>query len=237
MSKLVEFVAADRLVDSQLWWVASELCRRHPWLSLTETAYEQVGSALEAVGNVDGREVRVGFSRAAGIRIKDRDFHVAVPELFTKVNPHEVLKRIEHAHGMGKPDDTPPTDGATIGYRAIAHVLNAMVNSRFSWTLRGERANDPHVLAELTWLGAASEWPTMLGLKARWNEDNVLGKLYETAPAQAWLLMRDLEPIAVFDRYGSVHTRTGKCDLLKVYREQGSNLTLAVDQVLGEWMK
>lgn len=49
--------------------------------------------------------------------------------------------------------------------------------------------------------------------------------------------MRDLEPTAVFDRYGSVHTPQGKADLLKVYREQASNLALAVDRILGEWMK
>ena len=237
MSKLVEFVAADRFVDAQLWWVASELCRRHPWLSLTETEFDEVGTVLEAVGNIEGREVRVGFSRTAGIAIKDRDFHVPLPELFVQVNPHEVLKRIELAHGMGKPDDTPPTNGTTIGYRSIAHILNAMVNSRYSWTLRGERVSDPHVLADLSWMGAASEWPTMLGLKMRWNEYNVLGALYETAPTQAWLLMRDLEPIAVFDRYGEVHMSHGKADLLQVYRDQGSNLTLAVDRVLGEWMK
>lgn len=237
MSKLVEFVAADRFVDAQLWWVASELCRRHPRLSLTETEFDEVGTVLEAVGNIEGREVRVGFSRTAGIAIKDRDFHVPLPELFTKVNPHEVLKRIDHAHGMGKPEDTPPTNGATIGYRAIAHILNAMVNSRYSWTLRGERASDPHVLQDLAWFGAAATWPTMLWLKARWIEEEALVQLYETAPTQAWLLMRDLEPVAVFDRYGSVHTSHGKADLLQVYRENGSNLTLAVDRVLGDWMK
>jgi len=49
--------------------------------------------------------------------------------------------------------------------------------------------------------------------------------------------MRDLEPIGVFDRYGSVYTVKLKVDLLEVYREQGPNLTLAVDRVRGGWMK
>lgn len=200
MSDTRVFRAADRFVDAQLWWVASELCRRHPRLGLIESVYDEVVTVVEAVGTVDGREVRVGFSRTAGIAIKDCEFRVAPTALLEQVNPHAILRKIEDAHGMGKPADTPATTGVTIGYRAIAWVLGAMVNSRYSWTLRGERAGDPHVLQDLSWMGEAASWVSLDELKCWWKETDGEGALYEIPVTHAWLLMRDLEPVAVFDR-------------------------------------
>lgn len=128
MSGTKVFRPADRFIDAQLWWVASELCRRHPRMGLIESVFDEAGTVVEAIGTIDGREVRVGFSRAGGIAIKDREFGVAPPALLEQVNPHAILRKIEDAHGMGKPTETPATTGITIGYRAIAWVLAAMVN-------------------------------------------------------------------------------------------------------------
>ena len=228
------FRPADRFIDAQLWWVASELCRRHPRLGLVETVFDGVGSVVEAVGLIDGRNVRVGFSRVAGIAIKDREFSVAPAALLEQVNPHGVLKRIEDAHGMGAPADTPPTNGITIGYRAIAWLLNAAVNSRHSWTVRGERTSDPHVLADLSWMGGAGEWPSMAKLKANWQEAEDDGALYEVEVSHAWVLMRDVEPVAVVDRYGSMHTTGGAVNLLGTYRALGDNLARAVVAAVGD---
>ena len=128
MSGTKVFRPADRFIDAQLWWVASELCRRHPRMGLFDSVFDEAGTVVEAIGTIDGREVRVGFSRAGGIAIKDREFGVAPPALLEQVNPHANLRKIEDAHGMGKPTETPATTGITIGYRAIAWVLAAMVN-------------------------------------------------------------------------------------------------------------
>ncbi|WP_062516817.1 TY-Chap2 family putative peptide chaperone [Demequina gelatinilytica] len=237
MSGTKVFRAADRFVDAQLWWVASELCRRHPRLGLIESVYDEVGIVVEAVGTMDGREVRVGFSRAAGVAIKDREFGVAPPALLEQVNPHAILRRIEDAHGMGKPAETPATTAVTVGYRAIAWVLGAMVNSRYSWTLRGERAEDPHVLQDLSWMGEAAGWASLEGLRDFWRAEAEIDELYVGPVSQAWLLMRDLEPVAVFDRYGYVRTVHGATILLETYRGLGSNLAPAVVRALGRWMQ
>jgi len=47
--------------------------------------------------------------------------------------------------------------------------------------------------------------------------------LYQKARAHAWVLMRDLEPVAVFDLYAQVHTEDGVADLYGAYREARSN--------------
>jgi len=237
MSEVRRFVAADRFVDAQLWWVASELCRRHPELGLIESVYDEVGTVIEAVGTMDGHAVRVGFSRTAGIAIKDREFAVAPPALLEQVNPHAILRSIEDAHGMGKPVETPATNRVTIGYRAIAWVLGAMVNSRYSWTLRGERAEDPHVLQDLAWMGEAAGWASLKDLRDYWRADDEIEELYVGPVSQVWTLMRDLEPVAMFDLYGRVHTEEGVADLYGAYREARSNLVAAVVEVLGEAMR
>ncbi|WP_062073667.1 TY-Chap2 family putative peptide chaperone [Demequina sediminicola] len=227
------FQPADRFIDAQLWWVASELCRRHPRLGLVETVFDEVGTVVEAVGLIGAREARVGFSRVAGIAIKDRQFGVAPPALLEQVNPHAILRQIEQAHGMGAPIDTPPTNGVTIGYRAIAWILGAMVNSRHSWTVRGERRTDPHVLDDLEWMGGAGDWPAMAKLRANWQEAEDDGALYEVELAHAWVILRDLEPVAVVDRYGDLITARGAVDVLGTYRAFGDDLGRAVEAALG----
>ncbi len=237
MSGTTVFRPADRFIDAQLWWIASELCRRHPELGLVETVFDQVGTVVEAVGELNGRPVRVGFSRVAGVAIKDREFHTAPPALLEQANPHAILRQIEDAHGMGRPADTPPTNQVTIGYRAIAWVLNAMVNSRYSWTLRGERPDDPHVAANVDWMGVAAQWPSVIELRKRWGGIAATDGLYESPSSQAWVLMRDLEPVAVFDRFGDVLTADSAVDLLGTYREFGDNLGRAVEAALGDYLK
>lgn len=232
------FTPADRFVDAQLWWAASELCRRHSQLGIIETVFTDWGALIEAVGEVDGTAVRVGFSRVAGIVIQDRDFQVTPIELLEQSNPHAVLRRIECEVGIGKPADTPPTNEDTIAYRAIAWILNAMLNSRHSWTVRGERANDPSVGESVGWMGTASEWPSVVSLRQRWAELDAAGELYSSVPvAQAWVLLRDLEPVAVFDRHGTVHTLRGPAGLLTAYRASRHVLGSAVAEVLGPLLR
>ena len=124
MSDVRRFVAADRFVDAQLWWVASELCRRHPRLRMREIEHGEIGTFLEVVA----------------------------------------------------------------------------------------------------WLEPVLAWPSIPELRERWALDAAHDALYQKAPAHAWLLMRDLEPVAVFDLYGRVHTETGVADLYGAHREAGSNL-------------
>jgi len=114
--------------------------------------FDEWDTLVEAIGEVDGREVRVSFSRIAGIVIEDREFQMVPPDLLEQTNVHAVLRRIEVEHGMGVPMDTPLTNGVTTAYRAIAWILNAMVNSRYSWTLLGERASDPAVTTNIDWM-------------------------------------------------------------------------------------
>ena len=90
---------------------------------------------------------------------------------------------------------------------------------------------------DVAWMGAAAEWPSVIELRERWGSIAATGDLYEGASAQAWVLMRDLEPVAVFDRLGDVLTANSAVDLLGTYREFGDNLGRAVEAALGDYLK
>ena len=228
------YVAADRFVDAQLWWVASELCRRHSRLRLQEFEHDEIGTYVEVLSWPDSAELRMRFSRVAGIQIHGHDeFRIAPAEVVAAANPHDIVKRLEVEHGIGGPGRFPPTTPQNIGLRAIAQVLAMMVNSRYSWTVRGERPGDPSVVHGVPWFGAAAAWPSIVNLRENWGSAAAHDALYQSAPAHAWVLMRDLEPVAVFDRFGCVHTERGKVDLCRAYAETRSNLAVALARVLG----
>jgi len=225
MSEVKQFVAADRFVDAQHWWIASELCRRHPELLLLENAIDGYGNVIEALGAIGDRKLRIGFSRVAGIQVQGVDgFCVPPPALLDEANPHAILKRLERASGVRESSRTVGTTRQNIGYRVISQTLAMTINSRHSWTLRGERPDDPHVGASVDWLGEAANWDSVKKLRRRWGADAAVGDLYPTPRAQAWLLMRDLEPVAVFDLYGCARMDGGTVDCIKKYRSSAGDI-------------
>ncbi|WP_062310200.1 TY-Chap2 family putative peptide chaperone [Demequina rhizosphaerae] len=238
MSGTTVFRAADRFVDAQLWWVASELCRRHSRLRIRELAHDELGTFIEVVSWPDVSELRIGFSRVSGIRILGHDdFAVTPTELLEVASPHAVLKAVEAEHGIGGPGRFPPTTRETIGYRAIAYVLGTMVNSRHSWTVRGERPEDPSVVHGGAWLSPVRGWPSIPQLREQWAIDAAHDALYNKAPAHAWLLMRDLEVVGLFDLHGRVHLATASRDLFAAHRASGSDIAQAVVWALGSHMR
>ncbi|WP_439710227.1 TY-Chap2 family putative peptide chaperone [Demequina lignilytica] len=97
-------------------------------------------------------------------------FVVPPSALLEQANAHEIVKRLELEHGIGLPERREPTTRETIGYRAIAWNRGAMVKSRYSWTVRGERPDDPSVVHGGTWLEGVLGWPSMTALRERWGE-------------------------------------------------------------------
>lgn len=233
MSDVRVFNAADRFVDAQHWWIAAELCRRHPEFAMLEVGHEEMGSSIAVLGEVEGCAARVGLSRVGGIRVSGvDDFCIAPPEVLSEPNAHGVLKRVERALGVPAPSHNMRTTRENIGYRVIAQILTTKVNDRRSWTLRGERQEDPHVRDGVPWMGEAAQWPSVLELRRRWGAEAAVGEVYDAPCAQAWLLMADLGPVAVFDRYGFVRAEDGACDLMLMYREARGDIAVVAAEIV-----
>ncbi|WP_439644957.1 TY-Chap2 family putative peptide chaperone [Demequina iriomotensis] len=114
-----------------------------------------------------------GRSRHGGPRGScdlDTERHNAVAALFAlappaavlgSARPREVTQRLEaeqDIRGLGR---SPPVTPEHIGYRAIAQVLSMAVNSRHSWTVRGQRPEDPSVVHGREGLSGVVGWPSL----------------------------------------------------------------------------
>lgn len=227
-------VPADRFIEAQIWWLASELLRRHPHLCLCETVHDEVGTSLVAYDPHAVENNQVIFNRISGIHIPAQgDFEVRWNEVFAAPSAHTILLRIENALGIPLHGAPPATTEVTIAFRIIARVLASLVDDRYSWMVRGERPEDPSVCENIDWVGDTSDFPSLEDLIARWFEDAAIGRLDEHGPTHLWALLRDLEPVAIFDLYGNVHTRYGREPLLAYYQQTDGNLTMTIAETLG----
>jgi len=108
------YVAADRFVDAQLWWVASELVRRHSRLRLQEFEHDEIGTYIEVLSWPDTAELRMRFSRVTGVQIRGRDeFRISPAEVLAAANPHAIMERFEAGHRHRGGDGNPRTHRLT----------------------------------------------------------------------------------------------------------------------------
>lgn len=230
MGKMIPPIA-DRFVDAQSWWIIAEFLRRHPGWGVIDTFDQKVGSALTVVDLGDQKRAQVRITRTRGLDVlPGGDVHIRWADVFAAADRHAVITRIEAE--LGVPQAQPTTSAVNIRFRAIAKILALTVDDRHDWTVRGERPDDPAVTTSLEWAGDLSGFPSVPALKRWWWEEQSFGSLYLGGQA-AWLLMRDLQPVALFDQYGDVHTTEGRFALLEAYRMNGSRLTAAIAQGLG----
>jgi hypothetical protein len=228
------WVPADRFIEAQTWWIASELIRRHPQLRLAETTHDEVGTSLVAYDPEWVIETQVIFNRVAGIHMPGSpDFEIRWSEVFAAPSAHTVLLRIEAGLGMHLEGLPPATTEVTIVYRVIARVLASLVDDRHSWMIRDERPDDPSVLEDINWAGDTSSFASLEDLIARWFEDSAAGRLDNQGLTHLWVLLRDLEPVAAFDLYGVVHTQYGRESLLEYYKQADGNLTMTIAETFG----
>jgi hypothetical protein len=227
-------VPADRYVAAQAWWIASEVVRRNPSLRIAETSHDEVGSSLAIYDPANSEARQFLLNRVAGCNIVgDPLSHIGWDEIFEASSPHDIVKRVEDGLMLAPSSPAPPTDHATIVYRVIARILSGVVNDRHSWMVRGQRPEDPSVHESLTWAGDVTRFPSVNRLHIRWFEYDAL-EGEDQGVNRLWALWRDLQPVALFDMFGDVHTVSGNDDLLAAYRASGHNLGLAMASTLGQ---
>ncbi|NQX12246.1 hypothetical protein HQQ80_11465 [Microbacteriaceae bacterium VKM Ac-2855] len=222
---------ADRFVDAQSWWLIAETLRRHAGWGVIETFDESIGSALTVadLGSQERSQLRI--TRTRGLEVLPHgSLRIGWPEVFAATSRLTVIKRLENA--LSAPEARPSTTAVNLRFRVIAKILALTVDDRHDWTVRGERPDDPPVTASLEWAGDLSGFPSVPALKQWWWEEQSFGSLYLGGQA-AWVLLRDLQPVALFDQYGDVHTSEGRFALLESYRMNGSRLMTAIGLGLG----
>ncbi|TFD02075.1 hypothetical protein E3T25_10395 [Cryobacterium sandaracinum] len=159
-------------------------------------------------------------------------------QMLAALNPHTIVKRIEVASGLGIPKTTPATSARALTYRVIASALATATNDRYEWyavpapMLHDEDPENPGC-------EFFRDFPSTVRARAEYvamtlDEFEAGGRsVYFYQPF--WALLRDLEPIAIFDSAGVVHTTSGATALMPLYERLDRKLALVTARVLADY--
>lgn len=229
---------SDRFLAAQMWWIASELVRRHPHLRISGVEVNDGARLLIVHDEQDSMSVQWDLVGGCKFLVDGVVGSISWITMMAADNPHEILKRIEVATGLGIPKATPATTPRALTYRAIASVLTTATNDRHEWY-----AVPALMLTDDEPEGASSSYfdcfATAIVARTEY-EDRAAAELeagravYFFQPFSA--LLRDLEPVAIFDNAGTIHTIMGATELLPVYESIHHNLSLTAARVIGPYL-
>jgi hypothetical protein len=227
------YAPADRFLTAQIWWIASELVRRHPQLRIAGVEVDEGDRLIIVHDEHDGLSIQ--WDLVGGCQyLKNGTVHViSWIEMMAALNPQETVEHLEKATGLGIPRTEPTTTPRTLAYRVITSVLAAAVNDRHEWYA----VTAPMLVEQKTHY--FDNFPTAVLARSAYEvaaeqQVNDAGAVYFFQPF--WALLRDLEPIAIFDVAGVVHTSSGQTPLLPMYEAMNHNLTLTTARVLGRYL-
>ncbi|TFD58952.1 hypothetical protein E3T39_11365 [Cryobacterium suzukii] len=224
---------ADRFLTAQIWWIASELVRRHPHLRIS--GHEVPGDGRLVIVHDEQDSMSIQWDLVGGCKFLVNGVVNSISwiEMMAAVSPHETVKRIEVATGLGVPKATPVTTPHSLTYRVVASALATAVDDRHEWYAVPAPMNpydDPDCAYFL---------PFPTALKAR-DDYAEAADVQIAATGRGihffqpfWALLRNLEPIAIFDSAGVIHTEWGPMELMPTYDKLGRKLAFTTARVLG----
>jgi hypothetical protein len=211
------FSPARRFVIAQSWWIASELCRRHP----SRRVYEMhpgggQSDVLRIWGpsgdNPQESKILCDLNRDGTIHVTE-DERITWPAVFEAESPHEVVKAIEQSRGQSLHHRAPATTPTSLVYRVGARFLATRIDDRARWDLRmefGDSSGAPGSSSR----GFARRFPSALRAFERAGE-----RMTAYDPGEHfWGVLSDDECVAVLDDAGLLHSPAGELTLMPIYR-------------------
>ncbi|HSP52345.1 MAG TPA: hypothetical protein VLO00_05555 [Cryobacterium sp.] len=230
---------ADRFLTAQMWWIASELVRRHPHLRISGVEIDEGDRLLIVHDEQDGMSVQWDLEGGCKFLVDGAVQKISWIQMLAALSPHAIVKRIEVETGLGIPKAAPAVSTRALTYRVIASALATATNDRYEWyavpapMLHDEDPENPGC-------EFFRDFPTTIRARAEYvamtlEEFEAGGRsVYFFQPF--WALLRDLEPIAIFDSAGVVHTVSGAIPLMPLYDELDRKLALVTARVLGDYL-
>jgi len=224
---------ADRFLTAQMWWIASELVRRHPHLRISGVEVDEGSRLLLVHDEQDGLSIQWDLVGGCKYLVNGVVNSISWIEMMAALSPHETLKRIEVATGLGVPKATSATTPRALAYRVIASALASAVDDRHEW----------YAVPAPMLVGDSCDYfdEFTTAVEARTAYEDAADKQLETGREvyffqPFWAVLRDLEPIAIFDIAGVAHTVMGAMPLMPLYEEINRNLTITTARVLGPYL-
>ena len=229
---------ADRFLTAQMWWIASELVRRHPHLRISGVEVDEADRLLIVHDEQDGMSVQWDLVGGCKFLVNGDVNKISWIQMLAAPSPHAVVKQIEVATGLVIPKARPATSARALTYRVIASALATATNDRYEWyavpapMLHEEDPENPGC-------EFFRDFPSTIRARADYvtmtlEEFEAGGRsVYFFQPF--WALLRDLEPIAIFDSAGVVHTVSGATSLMPLYEQVDRKLARVTAHVLGDY--
>ena len=221
---------ADRFALSQTWSLASRLVRRHPHLIISRVVDSESVPLL--LVHDDSADLRVQFDLpewiqyAVGADVR----RLTWANVFAQADPNTVIRQIEADLGLTGPPPPGVRDPKVLAYRTIACVLALGLDHPGAWQAIPARIDpmDPD----------ASDWDLFTAFPggeqlAEAHIDRVVDRALEHGAAPftyhqpVWALLCDVQPVALLDVGGVVHTQDTVTDLLSVFAATGSVVGVA----------
>ncbi|MFC5929747.1 hypothetical protein D6T64_03575 [Cryobacterium melibiosiphilum] len=239
---------AERFLTAQMWWIGSELVRRHPHLVMTMVDVD----ALIEPQDLDVCERRwlllvhddhvlqVQFDLADGIeyRRSGGPQSLSWAQVFAATGPLDIVAQLEQALHLDSPRLTPAATPQTLVYRVISSALATGLDDPHEWCA----VPAPISIDDVP---GSPGGPLFEGFSSTAVPRGHYARSYLLAehraqrtlfPQPFWALLRDDEPIAIFDTAGVVHTVLGSTDLLPFYEVCGRELALITARILGPYL-
>lgn len=229
---------ADRFLTAQMWWIASELVRRHPHLHISGVEVEEGDRLLMVRDEQEGLSIQWDLVGGCKYLVNGVVTRISWIEMMAAASPHETLKRIEVGCGLGIPQATPETTPRALAYRVIASALATAVDDRHSWFAvpAPMTPGEDHENPECEYFRA---FPTTV--EAREGYDAAIDAQLEAGhrvyfQQPFWAVLRDMQAIAIVDDAGVIHTIMGESELMPLYDQINRNLTITTARVLGPYL-
>jgi hypothetical protein len=229
---------ADRFLTAQVWWQASELVRRHPHLRISGVQNETRARLIIVHDEQDA--MRLQWDLVGGCKYDANGVvkSISWKKMMAAANPHETVKQIEVGTGLGIPKSTPATTPRALAYRVIASALATAVDDRHEWYAmpapmeHGEDFENP----ECQYFGS---FPSTIQARKGYEQAISLQllagiRVYFFQPF--WAILRDLEPVAIVDAAGVIHTDAGATALMPLYKRSDHRLAFTTTRVLGRFL-
>lgn len=228
MQLRIGLMLAKRFKLMHSWWLACELVRRHPELSVAEM--HPAGGMYDSLSLFHNGQELININREGRIHVPDSPGFepVTFDDLVAAEEPGDVLAIVERAARLNSLHVTPSSTPAVLTYRVIAQLMAITVNDKRHWDVRNERfdSSDPGGGGDRGYL---AEYPVAAARARETRSDDLLGSpLY-----RYWGALRDGKLVAVLDTDGFAYVSQQVWYLPELYAASSRRLTPLVASTLG----
>ena len=213
---------AQRYVIAQSWWIAAELVRRHPELTIVET--HPGGGQYDVLEIVRDGTSLISMNRAGRIHIANSSREpLGFEATFAEADPRQLIALLEQEARLSSPDKAPGSTGKVLTYRALAHIVWATAHRAAPLDARSEFLDSSG--------GGGSGARGLLSRFPIAQERSRESRPHDPAGIPAhryWLVMRGSGAVAAADVDGFVYVGESCLHLPTLYDDNGRSLSRTI---------